>query len=134
MIKEALISWTILIALALALSPLQGQQLTNWGGDLFWDAVTEDINGDPATIAGYNLYKGGSGGPYNKLNSALITLTTFNDAAWALNDCYVVTAVKQGGIESASSVELCIVPPRAPLFLRVIQAIVEFFKRLWDWV
>jgi hypothetical protein len=59
-----------------------------------------------SNIAGYNVYRGtASGGPYTKLNTALITVTTFTDATSQPGQIYfyVATAVDTSGNESAYS-------------------------------
>ena len=59
-------------------------------------------------IAGYNVYRSTqSGGPYDKLNGSLVSLTTWNDSAVqpGRSYYYVLTAVASSGAESAYSVE-----------------------------
>lgn len=52
----------------------QGNHITN----LSWTAATVSSGG--AAIAGYNVYRGTvSGGPYTKINSALVTGVTYSD-------------------------------------------------------
>jgi large repetitive protein len=68
---------------------------------LTWAANSE------ADLAGYNVYRGTvSGGPYAKLNVALVTATTYDDAPAGSGPWYyVVTAVDTSNNESASSTE-----------------------------
>ena len=66
---------------------------------LNWEAVT-DANGNP--VLGYNLYRSTtSGGPYTKVNTELITETTYTDtgtdtAELIIGTSYVVTALANG--------------------------------------
>jgi hypothetical protein len=91
---------------------------------LSWEAAT-DSNGNP--VVGYNVYRSTtSGGPYTKLNTELITETTFTDNgrdinvnAALINESrsaysglaggatyyYVVTSVDEDGDESVASEE-----------------------------
>jgi len=57
---------------------------------------------------GYNVYRSTqSGGPYAKMNSSLLTSTTFTDVSVEAGQTlfYVVTAVDSKGIESNYSNE-----------------------------
>ncbi len=57
-------------------------------------------------IAGYNVYRSAtSGGPYNKINSSLVSGTTYNDQAVQDGHTYyyVTTAVTNQGMESGYS-------------------------------
>lgn len=59
-----------------------------------------------SNVAGYNVYRGTvNGGPYTKLNSSLISGTTFTDGTSQPGQTYyyVVTAVDTSGNESAYS-------------------------------
>ena len=135
-ILDAAIIFAVILIVFFMVQEAQAQPgtIVNWNGDLFWDEVTEDVNGNPVTPQGYNAYKGVTSGPYTKLNSSLISVTSFNDPIGGLNDCYVVTAVSTVGLESIFSDEACIVPPRKPFFLRFLQAIVTFIKNLFSLV
>lgn len=92
--------------------------------------VTEFVKGFPFTpsphnvvltwtassspVAGYNVYRGTqSGGPYTKLNSSLVSGTTFTDSSVVSGNTYyyVVTAVDSLGQESALSNEAQAVIP-----------------------
>ena len=67
---------------------------------LSWDASSSQ------DVIGYNAYRGGnSGGPYNKLNSSLISTTSYNDQTVQSGNTYyyVTTAVDSQGLESAYS-------------------------------
>ncbi len=60
-------------------------------------------------ITGYNVYRGGvSGGPYTKINSALIVGTTYSDSSVQAGKTYfyVTTALNGSGTESAYSNEV----------------------------
>ena len=113
----------LMAVLLLFLVPAFGQNtIANWNGDLWWDA--------PAGPApeGYNLYKSTtSGGPYAKVNTALISGLTFNDPTHAEGDYYAVAAVNSIGIEGLSE-EIRIVDQSPPLFLRLFQVIARFFR------
>jgi len=68
---------------------------------LTWDPST-------STVSGYNIYRGTqSGGPYTKLNSALLASTSFNDSGVQAGSTYfyVSTAVDSNSVESAFSNE-----------------------------
>jgi hypothetical protein len=65
-------------------------------------------------VTGYNAYRGTiSGGPYTKLNSSLLSATTYTDQAVQAGDTYyyVTTAVDSQGVESAYSNEAMAVVP-----------------------
>jgi len=67
--------------------------------DLSWDPST-------STVAGYNIYRGTqSGGPYARLNSALLPSTSYSDASVQSGATYfyVTTAVDSSDLESAYS-------------------------------
>ena len=69
---------------------------------LGWTAST-------STVSGYNVYRGTvSGGPYTKINFALVATTTDTDstALSGLTYFYVVTAVDSNNVESAYSNEV----------------------------
>ena len=66
---------------------------------LSWNAST-------STVSGYNIYRGTSnGGPYAKMNSALVMSLNYTDSSLASSTTYyyVTTAVDAAGIESAYS-------------------------------
>jgi hypothetical protein len=68
---------------------------------LTWDAST-------STVSGYNLYRGTqSGGPYSRMNSALLSGTSYDDSGVqsGRNYFYVSTAVDASNNESAFSNE-----------------------------
>jgi hypothetical protein len=74
---------------------------------LTWDPST-------STVAGYNLYRGTqSGGPYSRVNAALLSNTAFNDAKVQSggNYFYVSTAVDASNNESTFSNEATAVIP-----------------------
>jgi hypothetical protein len=59
-----------------------------------------------SNVTGYNVYRGAaSGGPYTKINSSLLTTTTYTDATVDAGQTYyyVATAVNSQGLESADS-------------------------------
>jgi hypothetical protein len=66
------------------------------------------LNWDPSssTVTGYNIYRGTqSGGPYTKLNSALLSTTSYSDGTVQSGTTYyyVATAVNSGNVESSYS-------------------------------
>jgi fibronectin type 3 domain-containing protein len=70
-----------------------------------------------ANVTGYNVYRGATaGGPYTKLNSALVAGTTYTDTTVQAGQTYyyVATAVDSGGNESAYSNEARAVVPSPP--------------------
>jgi hypothetical protein len=92
-------------------------QAHTWGVSLNWQEAT-DCDGGP--VVGYNLYRSTTpGGPYTRVNSSLITATTYEDTldfasprAFATiaadsgsTHYYVVTAVDSDGDESVHSSE-----------------------------
>ena len=65
-------------------------------------------------ITGYNVYRGGvSGGPYTKINSALVVGTTYSDSSVQAGKTYfyVTTALNGSGTESAYSNQVQAVVP-----------------------
>jgi fibronectin type 3 domain-containing protein len=64
-------------------------------------------------IAGYNMYRSTiSGGPFSKINSTLISLTSYSDPVVSgTTYFYVVTAVGTDGIESAFSIQATVSVP-----------------------
>ena len=65
-------------------------------------------------ITGYNVYRGGvSGGPYTKINSALVVGTTYSDSSVQAGKTYfyVTTALNGSGTESAYSNEVQVTVP-----------------------
>ena len=74
--------------------------------NLSWTAST-------SAVAGYNVYRGSaSGGPFTKLNSTLVTGTSYVDAArGGQTYVYVVTAVDALGYESGFSNEATVAVP-----------------------
>jgi hypothetical protein len=67
-------------------------------------ALTWDASKGP-DVVGYNVYRGISGGPYSRINSALETGTAFTDNTVTSGETYyyVTTAVDGSGLESAYS-------------------------------
>ncbi|PYT68404.1 MAG: hypothetical protein DMG39_21320 [Acidobacteria bacterium] len=75
------------------------------------------------TVVGYNVYRGTtSGGPYTKVNSAIVAAPAFTDISVASDTTYyyVVTAVDPGNLESVNSNEVsATTPPQPPTTLMV---------------
>jgi hypothetical protein len=79
-----------------------GVQTATHSVTLTWTASTSVVNG-------YNVYRSSiSGGPYTKLNSTLITATTYDDTSVQAGQTYfyVVTSVDSSNVESANSTEV----------------------------
>jgi fibronectin type 3 domain-containing protein len=75
---------------------------------LSWDASAS------SGILGYNIYRAtGSGGPYTKLNSSVVSATNYTDNAVQSGQTYyyVVTATNTQDLESAYSSEIAAVIP-----------------------
>jgi len=82
-------------------------QLIAHSAALSWTAST-------SVVTGYNIYRGTvSGGPYAKLNSSLIALTTYTDSTVQSGQTYfyIVTAVDASNVESAYSNEISAIIP-----------------------
>jgi hypothetical protein len=77
-------------------------------------SVTLNWTASTSTVAGYNVYRGSqSGGTYTKLNSSLVTSTTFTDSTAQAGQTYyyVTTAVDSNNVESVYSNEASAVIP-----------------------
>jgi fibronectin type 3 domain-containing protein len=84
-----------------------GLQTVSHSVTLSWTAST-------STVSGYNVYRSTvSGGPYTKLNSTLVAVTTYADTAVQSGQTYfyVVTSVDSSGVESADSGEASAIVP-----------------------
>jgi fibronectin type 3 domain-containing protein len=60
-------------------------------------------------VQGYNVYRGSiSGGPYAKVNSSVVTVTTYNDSTVQPGQTYfyVVTSINLSDVESSYSNEV----------------------------
>lgn len=69
-------------------------------------SVTLSLTPDSSNVTGYNVYRSStSGGPYTKLNSPLLTSTTYTDSAVVAVQTYfyVGTSVDSSGNETAHS-------------------------------
>jgi fibronectin type 3 domain-containing protein len=72
-------------------------------------SVTLDWTPGSSSFAGFNVYRGSvSGGPYSKVNSALISTMSFNDTGIVSGQSYhyVATEVDSTGTESSYSSEV----------------------------
>jgi hypothetical protein len=77
-------------------------------------SVTLSWTASTSAVSGYNVYRSTvSGGPYTKLNSALIATTTYTDSTVQASTTYfyVVTSVDSSGVESADSAEVSATVP-----------------------
>jgi fibronectin type 3 domain-containing protein len=69
-------------------------------------SVTVDLTPNASNVSGYNVYRSSmSNGPYTKLNSPLVTSTTFTDSTVLANQTYfyVGTSVDSSGNETVYS-------------------------------
>jgi len=92
------------VSIAVANSTSQIGTLTS--AFTFYHTVSVAWTGSTSTVSGYNIYRGStSGGPYSKLNSALIPGTSFTDNSVqaGLTYFYVTTAVNSSNVESSYS-------------------------------
>lgn len=86
---------------------LSGSGVLSHSVDLSWSAST-------STVAGYYIYRGTvSGGPYTRLNTTTLTLTSYTDSTVqnATTYYYVTTSVDSNGVESVNSNEASAVIP-----------------------
>jgi fibronectin type 3 domain-containing protein len=77
-------------------------------------SVTLTWTASTSTVAGYNVYRSTvTGGPYSKLNSTLISATTYMDSSVLSGQSYfyVVTSVDSSSVESANSTEVSAIIP-----------------------
>ena len=84
-----------------------GVQPVSHSVTLTWTAST-------STVSGYNIYRSAvSGGPYTKLNSAVVATTTYTDSTVQAGQTYfyVVTSVDSSNVESAFSTEVSATVP-----------------------
>jgi fibronectin type 3 domain-containing protein len=85
------------------MSPGQSALVSGHDVTLNWNASIS------SGVAGYNVYRGTvSGGPYFRLNSSVVTATTFNDNAVQTGQTYfyVVTSISLNNVESSFSNEV----------------------------
>ena len=82
---------------------------------LQWTASTDAVDG-------YNIYRGSAAGAENvKLNTALVTVTTFVDTVAPLGHDYYVVKSSVGGVESLASNEVnTTILPAPPTGLTII--------------
>jgi hypothetical protein len=122
----------LLIVLISSIGVAKGQQpntLQNWDKTFHWDAPVSS----PVPVSGYNFYESQtSGGPWTKINTSLITNTSFNHPAAQQGSFYAVASVAGSGLENLSD-ELHLVPAGKPLLLRLWQVIANFFKNVIGW-
>ncbi len=94
----------LFLILTLFLTPVLGENVT-----LLWGVVNEDINGNPAVIVSYNVYRSDvSGSPYNLVGSAPQSPAPFFTEVVDLSTgdkFYVVSAIKNSGLEGGFSNE-----------------------------
>lgn len=77
-----------------------------FGGTAFASSVTLSWVASTSTVAGYNIYRSNtSGGPYTKLNTSLLTGTSYADNTVQAGQSYyyVTTAVNSSGVQSIYS-------------------------------
>ncbi|HYL62883.1 MAG TPA: choice-of-anchor D domain-containing protein [Candidatus Methylomirabilis sp.] len=83
--------------------------LTGTGVAPVQHSVVLTWNASTSTVSGYNVYRSTvSGGPYTKINSALLTVLTYTDSTVQSGTTYyyVATAVDSSGNESVNSNEV----------------------------
>jgi len=77
-------------------------------------SVTLTWTASTSTVSGYNVYRSTvSGGPYTKVNSALVAPTSYVDTTVQSGQTYfyVATSVDSNGVESADSTEVSVTVP-----------------------
>jgi len=77
-------------------------------------SATINWSASTSTVSGYNVYRSTtSGGPYTKVNSSLVTGTSYTDTTVQASQTYfyVVTSVDSSNVESAFSNEVTAVIP-----------------------
>jgi fibronectin type 3 domain-containing protein len=93
-------------------SNLAGAGSANPGQSNFVSAHDVTLNWNASVssgVAGYNVYRGSvSGGPYAKMNSSAVTVTSYNDNAVQPGQTYfyVVTSISLNNVESSFSNEV----------------------------
>jgi centrosomal CEP192-like protein len=83
--------------------------LSGSGAAIVSNSVTLNWTPSTSSYAGFNVYRGAlSGGPYTKVNSALISATSFSDSSVSSGQTYyyVATEVDSTGAESVYSSEV----------------------------
>jgi len=83
-----------------------GQSFTGNGTSSGQQSVALSWNPSTSTVTGYNIYRGTqTGGPYTKLNSALLSGTSYTDASVQSGATYyyVSTSVNSSNVESVYS-------------------------------
>jgi len=76
--------------------------------------VTLTWNASGSSVVGYNVYRGTiSGGPYTKINTALVATTNYvdNTVQSGTSYFYAVTSVDLNGVESAFSSQVTAIVP-----------------------
>jgi len=94
------ISFSSNASATLVVEALTGTGVAQHQVQLSWGASSS------SGVTGYNVYRGGvSGGPYTKINSALVVGTTYSDSSVQAGKTYfyVTTALNGSGTESAYS-------------------------------
>ena len=102
------ISFSSNASATLVVEALTGTGVAQHQVQLSWGASSS------SGITGYNVYRGGvSGGPYTKINSALVVGTTYSDSSVQAGKTYfyVTTALNGSGTESAYSNEVQVTVP-----------------------
>jgi len=93
-------------------SNLTGAGGANPGQSNFVSAHDVTLNWNASNssgVAGYNVYRGSvSGGPYARMNSSAVTITSYNDNAVQPGQTYfyVVTSISLNNVESSFSNEV----------------------------
>jgi fibronectin type 3 domain-containing protein len=88
--------------------------LSGTGAQAVQHSVTLTWSASTSAVTGYNVYRSSvSGGPYTKMNSGLVTTTSYLDTAVTSGQTYfyVVTSVNSSNVESTNSAEVSALVP-----------------------
>jgi fibronectin type 3 domain-containing protein len=110
LLLTVLVSMTTCGGAGVAVSPSSSTAPVAHSAILKWDS---DAN-SPVPVIGYFVYRGiASGGPYTRLNSSVVTITSYMDSAVQAGQMYfyVVTAVGSDNVESGLSNEVRVTIP-----------------------
>jgi Abnormal spindle-like microcephaly-assoc'd, ASPM-SPD-2-Hydin/Immunoglobulin domain/Immunoglobulin I-set domain len=97
-----------------ATNSLASVSLSGTGVQPVSHSVTLTWTASTSAVSGYNVYRSTvSGGPYSKVNSSLVSGTTYTDSTVQATQTYfyVVTSVDGSGTESAFSTEVSVTVP-----------------------
>jgi hypothetical protein len=91
--------------------------MANHSVSLSWTASTDAVDG-------YNVYRGAlAGQETTRVNTALVTATTYVDAAPPVGPSFYVVRAVKNGVESANSNEVsAVILPQPPTSLVVVSS------------